>query len=94
MAIDTSEPRDEHWEAVRNALANPKYDFRTVDGIVRETGLADTEVQQILQQHQDAVRKAYTTDKMGRLLYTLRDRPQSLQEIISNIKSIVSTASG
>ena len=79
------------WVRVYEALANRKYNFRTVDGIVRDTGLPVHEVQNLLSQHEHEIRIAHSTDKEGHLLYTLRDRPKSLQEIPSNVQSIITS---
>ncbi len=86
-------PEISAWLKVRNALAHPRFDFRTVEGIVRETGLAAKLVQILLNEHSEEVRKALGTSKDGRILYTLRDRPKKLQEYLSDVKIIVSGTS-
>lgn len=93
MVATSSNVSDSHWDRVHNALANPKFEFRTVAGIARETGLDADEVQRLLSQHEEEIRIAYSTDKEGRLLYTLRDRPQRFREVISTVKTIVSSSS-
>lgn len=50
------------WAKVEAALANPNWDFRTVDGIVRETGLPREHVQRLLRRHEAAVRLTLTRD--------------------------------
>lgn len=89
---DTNIPNDP-WNRVHEALANPRFDFRTITGISRETGLEPDEVQKLLTLHEQEVRVSYSTNRKGHALYTLRDRPQKLQEIISNVKTIVSSSS-
>ena len=93
MVATSSNVSDSHWDWVHNALANPKFEFRTVAGIARETGLDADEIQKLLSQHEEKVRIAYSTDKEGRLLYTPRARSQKFREVISNVKTIVSSSS-
>ena len=81
------------WDRVQMALANPNYEFRTLSGISRETGLKPDQVQKLLDQHKDKVRIAYSTDREERLLYTLLDRPIKLQEYMSIIRTFVSSSS-
>ena len=88
--MDTTGPENP-WDKVHRALANPKFDFRTVLGIARDTGLEASEVLMLLNDQSSEVRIAYSTDKKGNLLYTLRNRPKSLQESISNVITIVSS---
>lgn len=85
----TNEPP---WERIRNALANPKFDFRTASGIARETGLETAEVVRLLNEHSSQVRIAHSTNKKGSLLYTLRNKPKSFQESFSDIINIISSS--
>lgn len=80
------------WEKVRNALANPKFDFRTVSGIARETGFETADVLRLLNEYSSEVRIANSTSKKENLLYTLRNRPKSLQESFSDIITMVSSS--
>lgn len=78
------------WLRVREALADPQWDFRTVDGITRVTGLASDRIRELLISHAAEVRKSYVTDKNGRILYTLRARPARLQEMVANTVAFIS----
>lgn len=93
MAETTSAPPMSTWNRVFDALANPKFDFRTVTGISRETGLEAHEVQDLLDKHKKEVRVAYYTDSKGRLLYTLRTRPLNIKDMLSTVKIIASSTS-
>ena len=87
-----SEHRDD-WAKVKAALANPNWDFRTVDGIVRETSLSREHVLRLLRRHGAAVRLALTRDtRLGtrRVAYTLRDRPTKLREVVDSILTFAS----
>ena len=65
---------------VFDALANPKWDFRTVDGIAKETHLSTDEVKQALVTLKNLVRKSLVPDRSGRALYTLSVKPVPASE--------------
>jgi hypothetical protein len=44
---------------VLRALSNPKWDFRTIGGIARETKLSHEQVEHVLADHQDLVRQSH-----------------------------------
>ena len=75
------------WEKVRAALANPRWDFRTVDGIAKETKLHADQVRQILDSMDSEVRIA--EGRNHRVLYTLKSRPVTVREILSSIQRVV-----
>jgi len=57
---------------VFEALDDPRWDARTVNGISRSTGLSQTEVLRILNANANLV-EAYSTNNFG-LVFQLRDR--------------------
>jgi hypothetical protein len=67
-------------KSVLEALADEKWDFRTIDGIAKETGLQSDQVKRILQAFQQLVRRSPIRDRLGRSLYTLRNRGMKSQE--------------
>lgn len=90
--IHMTEHRDD-WAKVEAALANPNWDYRTVDGIARETSLSREQVQRLLRRHEAAVRLTLTRDpRLGnrRVAYTLRDRPTKLREVVDSILTFAS----
>ena len=54
------------------ALENPKYKWRTVDGVSRETGIPTETVRQLLESVPDKVIRSRIPDLEGRVLYTTR----------------------
>jgi hypothetical protein len=78
---------DGEWERVHEALSDPRWDFRTVDGIARSTGLSEEEVAAILDRYKDEVRQSVVPDRHGRALYTLRSRPKKAQEWLAEIRA-------
>lgn len=63
---------------VVDALKNPKWDYRTIDGIARETGVTTTLVEQSLATLKDQVVCGLQLDRKGRKLFTHKDRTQRL----------------
>lgn len=63
-------------QAVYNALLHPKYEWRTISGIAKQTGLTVEEVQECLSSliGNNKVRKSYVPDPWGKDLYGLIDR--------------------
>jgi hypothetical protein len=60
--------RDEHW------------DYRTVEGIAKETGIPVDAVRTFLETRKDVVRKSSIPDRLGRELYTLNGRHSYVKE--------------
>lgn len=86
--------KDESEKKVFEALADPKWDFRTVDGLSRATGLETEAVNEILEGHSDLVRKSYVPDNLGRDLYTLRMKERTTGEILKNLKTFLTKSTG
>ena len=76
------------WSRVHTALANPNWDFRTVKGIARETGLDPESVERLIEQHRSEIRQTLSGDR--RIIYTLKSRPKKLREILADIQMFVS----
>jgi hypothetical protein len=93
--------KDPTEDAVVDALANQNWDFRTVDGIVRETGLQPDAVKEVLTRS-ERVRRSPVPGPNGADLYTLRDRSPSdrsaskgpwLREVLSFLRGAISKSS-
>jgi hypothetical protein len=65
---------------VVSALENPRWDFRTLAGISKETGLSESEVRDILESNPGIVRKSHAADKSGRPLFASASRPVRWKE--------------
>jgi N-glycosylase/DNA lyase len=57
-------------ERVLESLENPQYDWRTVDGVARETNIPPHEVEQILKSLSREVIRSAVSSEDGRPLYT------------------------
>lgn len=74
-------------DAIRKELADPKWDFRTVDGVASSIGTSPEAVEAVLDRHPDLVRWVPATDDEGRLLLTSASRPISRRERLIRIKA-------
>ena len=72
---------------VFEALEDPQWDFRTVPGIARETGLAPKQVATIIAQHRELTREAALPDRDGQPLFTLAERKPSWREHVTYIEA-------
>tara|TARA_R110002072_G_scaffold45711_1_gene127239 strand:+ start:691 stop:987 length:297 start_codon:yes stop_codon:yes gene_type:complete len=87
---DSIDHLEQSWRSVQKSLANDKWDFRTIEGIARETNLEKDIIKELLELHGDEVRQSLVPDSKGRVLYRLRKRGRSLQEIVANSIAILS----
>lgn len=74
----------DEWSRVHSALDDPKWDFRTVEGIVRDTGLEPERVKRLLDRHRSEIRQRMSRDR--RIIYTLKSRPMKMREIIADLQ--------
>jgi len=77
-------------DRVRGALSNQKWDFRTIDGIARDTGLSREQVEGVLADHQDLFRQSHLT-RNGEPLYTLREKRESLRERYAELRDFIAS---
>ena len=72
------------------ALADRRWDFRTVDGLAADTGLTRERVVSILQKYPSLIRRSLVPDREGRDLYTLASRPPGMREWFSVTRAVTS----
>jgi hypothetical protein len=77
------------WQRIDAALRDPRWDFRTLGGLAKATGLATDVVEALLDAHPGQVRRAYVTDRNGDILYTTADRRMKLREIIATARAFI-----
>jgi hypothetical protein len=77
-------------DRVLRALSNPKWDFRTIGGIARDTELSREQVVHVLADHQDLFRQSHLT-RNGEPLYTLREKPESLRERYAGLRDFIAS---
>jgi len=89
VAVKKTSKTDHIIEPVVAALSDSRYDFRTIEGISKETGLSLAEVNSAIDSLGPAVRMANVTDTDGRSLYTLSSRRKKTREIISEARAFL-----
>ncbi len=76
---------------VFEALSNPKWDYRTIAGLKKATGLSTEEIEAILQKYRNQfVHKAAVPDKFGRDLYTLSRAESDIRDMLFKLRTIMS----
>ncbi len=65
---------------VFEALEDPRWDFRTVEGLSKTTGLPETTVRHVLARHPRFIRQSPIPDSEGRELFTLISNGVGLRE--------------
>jgi len=82
---------DERGHRVVRALENPKYNWRTIEGISEETGIDVHQVAQILQFLPNKVDLVRSVDRSGRRqLFTTRNHYNRTQNVLNRILSTFS----
>jgi len=67
-------------ERILQSLQDPNWDYRTVDGIAKETGEAASNIEAFLEAHPESVWKSRIPDRQGRSLYTVKGRRAQSKE--------------
>lgn len=74
-------------EKIYLALKNSKFDFRTVRGIAKTTGLPEPTVSDMLERNQNLFRKSQVISKKGEETYALREKKMGASEILDVLRS-------
>ena len=82
--------RVEEWNRVKRALLDPKWDFRTIDGIADETGIKRQTISELLEEHQKEIIVAPLKDKNRRVLYTSKEHRGSWRRTWWLIRAAIS----
>jgi hypothetical protein len=75
---------------VVRALEDPNYEWRTVEGVAEQTGLAASSVRQILDELNGEIIRSSIPDESGRNLYTTRKHYRQTQGLGTRILSALS----
>ena len=81
---------DDKQLKVLAALENPEYDWRTVDGIVTETGFSKEEVNLIFKTLEDDIVKSSFKSADGKSLFTSRKNYYKTKGILTRALSAAS----
>lgn len=88
MEEDVKVSQNDDWMKVQAALEKTEWDFRTVEGIARDTQLEPGHIEGLLRSNRSKVRQTLSRDR--RVIYTLKSRPKKLREIFADIQAFLS----
>ncbi len=80
-------------DKIINALSNTRWDYRTAEGIAKETDIPIETVRTFVESQIDIVWKSSVLDPHGRALYMLKDRRPLSKEFWRNISIFISKTS-
>jgi hypothetical protein len=76
-------------EKVIGAISETEWDFRTADGISKETNIPKDVVEGVVALRPDAIRISTATDRNGRLLYAPKSKPVTVRETLATLQQSV-----
>ncbi len=68
-----------------DALDDPRWDWRTVDGINHDTGIPSAEIWSFLSRSGDRVVRSVARDRLGRVLFTSRRRYRESHSLMERL---------
>ena len=74
MADDWKDTTDPTSKLVIGGLADPQWEWRTVDGLARSASISPDEVRRVLRTHSPMIQRSSTSTADGKDLYTLKSR--------------------
>jgi ribosomal protein S25 len=77
-------------ERVINALEDPRYDWRTVEGVAEQTGVTPSIVREILKESEHEIVRSSVPDESGQSLYTTRKHYRQSNGLGTRILSALS----
>lgn len=88
MARSETEPRADVAD-IGAAVQNPRWKYRTAEGIAEDLGVPSEAVAQQLAEHPEIARKSVMTDRLGRALYAAPGHRPGLRERLEQIRWIL-----
>ena len=88
--MSAAEKNTSDWRKVHEALKDSRWDFRTIGGISRQTGLERDRVMELIGQNRPQVRQ--TVSRKREALYTLASRPRKFREIMADLQRFASNS--
>lgn len=79
----------DEWEKIREALENPQYKWRTIEGIARDTGYEVSTVLDCLATHEDLVLRSSVPTKEGHELFTTKERYRTTSTVWDRLESAI-----
>ena len=82
-------PDTDKWNQIKAALENPKYEWRTLRGVARETSLSESELLAQFKDHEDQVIRSSIPNKDGEDLFTTRDHYRKTASVWDRLTSSI-----
>ena len=80
-------------DKIIKALRDERWDYRTADGISREIGVPVELIKTFLESRKDLVWKSSIPDRLGRDLYTLKERRPESKEFWRTLSTFTTKTS-
>lgn len=77
------------WPNVKSALQNPAFKWRTLEGIVKETGLDAATIGAILATNEGEIIKSSIPDQKGNNLFTTREHYREKSSILERLQNAI-----
>lgn len=77
---------------VFEALDDPQWDFRTIPGLSKTTGVPESIVKEIVERYPQFTRRSPVPDSEGRTLYTLVSKGSSLREWYRTTRAFITNS--
>jgi hypothetical protein len=74
---------------VASAMENPKYRWRTIEGLANDTGISSDQIDHLIN-GELADQVLTTRDKLGRTLYTTRRHYNRSQPLVNRLLTVLS----
>jgi len=87
---ESANPNPDRRNIVVQALEDPNYEWRTVEGVAEQTGLAEANVRETLEELNGEIIRSSIPDESGRNLYTTRKHYRQTQGLGTRILNALS----
>jgi hypothetical protein len=74
---------------ILDALRDPKWDFRTINGLATELQIPPKRIELVMQKHAGSIRRSLVPDRSGEPLYTMRTPHMTPQERLALLRIFV-----
>lgn len=85
---------DSNEERIEEAFENPKYNWRTIRGVSKETGLSGEVIAIYITRHGDRIVKSLIRNSKGETLYTTRKKYKEKTNIFTRLSSVMKNRGG
>jgi len=84
----------DEWNKISDTLSNPDYKWRTIDGIVKESGLDRSTVEKCISDNEELIIKSSIPSTEGKELYATREHYRQKSSVWQVISSAITNKVG